>query len=102
MPSVSAIDKNSLANLSLTWISSCPRSRKAMNAAYLANEFEKFGTSNYTAEAEGNRRDVAVCERNRWVKPSVYQGQYNSITRRHEDEVLPILRNHGISFYAYR
>jgi aflatoxin B1 aldehyde reductase len=99
MPSASAID-NFLGDLSLTWIFSRPRSGKAMDAAYLANEFKKFGISNYTAgEVE---EIVAVCERNRWVKPSVYQGQHNAITRRHKDEMLPILRNHGISFYAYR
>lgn len=36
-----------------------------------------------------------------YVKPSVLQGQYNLFARKGEEELLPVLRKHGISYYAY-
>jgi aflatoxin B1 aldehyde reductase len=36
-----------------------------------------------------------------YVKPSVLQGQYNLFARKSEEELLPVLRKHGISYYAY-
>ena len=36
-----------------------------------------------------------------YIKPSVYQGMYNAITRAVEVELFPCLRRFGISFYAY-
>lgn len=33
--------------------------------------------------------------------PSVFQGSYNPIARLAEDDLLPVLRKHGISFVAY-
>jgi len=72
---------------------------EAMNAAYQAGKFEKFGLSNATAaEVE---HFMQICEKNNWVKPSVYQGLYNAIARRPEEDLLPVLRKHGISFYAW-
>ena len=38
---------------------------------------------------------------NGWQTPSVYQGMYNAITRDVERELLPALKNLGMSFYAY-
>lgn len=73
---------------------------EAMNAAYKDGKFEKFGLSNFNpAEVD---RVVVICEKNGWVKPSVYQGQYNAIARLSEDELVPTLRKHGLAYYAYR
>ncbi len=36
-----------------------------------------------------------------FVVPSVYQGNYNPVARRTEDEIFPVLRKHNIAFYAY-
>jgi aflatoxin B1 aldehyde reductase len=36
-----------------------------------------------------------------YVKPSVLQGQYNLLARRSEADLLPVLRKHGIAYYAY-
>ena len=92
-----------------------------MNKAYKAGHFERFGISNYSAQQVEEL--VSICEKNGWVKPSVYQvspanpfyvtciisdrvsilqGQYNAISRGNEDDLFPVLRKHGISFYAYR
>lgn len=44
---------------------------------------------------------IAICEREGYVKPSVYQGLYNLIDRRHEGAVLDLVRQHGMAFVAH-
>jgi aryl-alcohol dehydrogenase-like predicted oxidoreductase len=60
----------------------------------------KIGISNYTAK--GVEEFLSVCDKNGWTKPTVYQGQYNAVCRKRETELFPLLRKHGIKFYAYR
>lgn len=36
-----------------------------------------------------------------YVKPSVLQAQYNLFSRRGDEDLLPLLRKHGMSLYAY-
>lgn len=43
-----------------------------------------------------------MCEKNGYVKPAVYQGAYNAITRLAEENLFPVLRKHGMSFAAFR
>ncbi len=45
---------------------------------------------------------LEICEKKGYVKPSVYQGEYNLITRGAEQALFPILRKHGMAFIAYR
>jgi len=71
----------------------------AMNKAYQDGKFERFGLSNY--QVADVKEILEICERNELVKPSVYQGQYNPICRGAETELLALLRQHDISFYAY-
>ena len=73
---------------------------EAIDKEYRAGRFEKFGLSNFSPEEV--EKCVEVCEKNGWVKPSVYQGHYNAISRLSEDKLLPVLRKHGIAYYAYR
>lgn len=73
---------------------------EAIDKAYRAGKFKRFGLSNYTAaEVE---QFIEIAERRGFVKPSVYQGQYNAIVRGGEKELFPVLRKHSISFYAWR
>jgi aflatoxin B1 aldehyde reductase len=72
---------------------------RAINDAFVEGKFEKFGLSNYTPEEV--EQIVQICETNHWVKPTAYQGHYNAIARIHEDILIPTLRKHGISYYAY-
>jgi aflatoxin B1 aldehyde reductase len=73
---------------------------KAMNNAIQQGKFKNFGLSNYTpAEVKSF---IDICERNGYVKPSVYQGHYNAVVRGGEKELFPLLREHNISFVAYR
>lgn len=71
----------------------------AINAHYQKGRFEKFGLSNFTAaEVE---QFIEIAQKNNYVKPSVYQGMYNLLERNPEEKLFPVLRKHGISFYAY-
>lgn len=66
---------------------------------YREGKFKRFGLSNYAAwqVAEIYHK----CESSGWMKPTVYQGMYNALTRDVERELIPCLRNYGIEFYAY-
>lgn len=70
-----------------------------MNELYKTGAFKRFGLSNFLAhEVE---EVVRIARKNLFVLPSVYQGSYSAISRKQETELLPILRKHSISFYAY-
>lgn len=44
---------------------------------------------------------IDICEREGYVKPSVYQGLYNLIDRHHEGPVIDLVRKHGMQFVAH-
>jgi len=71
----------------------------AVNEEYQKGVFEKFGISNFTAEEV--EQVVEITKKNGWVQPTVYQGLYNVLSRANEEKLFPVLRKHGISFYAY-
>lgn len=48
------------------------------------------------------RAFLSVCEKNGFIKPTVYQGDYSMINRGMEKNLLPILREHGMVFNAFR
>eukprot|EP00438_Fugacium_kawagutii_P017500 Skav206888 [mRNA] locus=scaffold2387:12858:14059:+ [translate_table: standard] len=59
----------------------------------------RYGMSNYSAlEVD---RCCSLCKDHGWSMPSVYQGLYNPLNRLVEEELLPVLRKHGVSFVAY-
>jgi aflatoxin B1 aldehyde reductase len=45
---------------------------------------------------------MRICEEKGYVKPSVYQGQYNLFCRTYEDALFPVLRKYGMHFAAFR
>lgn len=72
---------------------------KAINQLYTKGKFRRFGVSNVTAaEVEEVQ---SICQRNSWVKPSVYQGGYNAYARGGEEALFPTLRKHDMAFYAF-
>ncbi|EST06653.1 NADP-dependent oxidoreductase domain protein [Kalmanozyma brasiliensis GHG001] len=75
------------------------RTLRAVNEAYEQGKFKRFGVSNYRADEVQTIVDITT--KNNWVKPSVYQGLYNSITRSAESELFPVLRKNNIAYYAY-
>ncbi|KAH8918495.1 Aldo/keto reductase [Atractiella rhizophila] len=72
---------------------------KTVDELFREGKFSMFGVSNFSLEEMGEL--LAVCEKNGYVKPSIYQGAYNGIMRQMEVRLLPLLRKHDIRFYAY-
>ncbi|KZL65212.1 aflatoxin B1 aldehyde reductase member 2 [Colletotrichum tofieldiae] len=72
---------------------------KAMSDALSQGKFKNYGLSNYSAAEV--QRFLDICEKNRYAKPSVYEGHYNAIVRGGEKELFPLLRKHNMSFHAY-
>ena len=70
-----------------------------INELYKAGKFINFGLSNYPSWLV--IEIVNLCIKENLVKPSIYQGMYNAITRRVENELLPALIFKGINFYAF-
>lgn len=70
-----------------------------INELYKTGVFRRFGLSNFNpAQVE---EVLKICNDRGYVPPTVYQGNYNAVARTAEQELLPLLRKHGIVFYAY-
>jgi len=65
-----------------------------VNEVYKEGWFKRFGLSNFLAKDVQKIYDV--CQREGYVLPSVYQGDYSAIARKQEEELLPLLRKLGI------
>jgi aflatoxin B1 aldehyde reductase len=74
-------------------------SLRAINQLYQEDKFARFGVSNYHATEVQAILDI--CDKQDFIKPSVYQGGYNALARAGEKELFPLLRKHNIAFYAY-
>lgn len=72
---------------------------KAINDLHQHKKFVRFALSNYTAYEVAEI--VILCTHNNWVRPTLYQGMYNAITRSVEAELFPALKRYGLNFYAY-
>lgn len=71
----------------------------AMQDLYEQGKFKNLGLSNFPAWMVV---DVwHICEKNGWVKPTVYEGIYNPLTRFAETELNAALSHFGMRFYAY-
>lgn len=71
----------------------------AMQELYEQGKFKNFGLSNFPAWMVA---DVwHICDKHGWVKPTVYEGIYNPLTRTAERELNAVLSHFGICFYAY-
>ena len=42
-----------------------------------------------------------ICKYNNWVRPTLYQGMYNAITRSIEAELIPACRRYGLDIVIY-
>lgn len=72
---------------------------EAMAEMYNQGKFSELGLSNYPAWMVA---DVChICDQNGWVKPTVYEGIYNPLTRKAEIELNDCLNHFGLRFYAY-
>ena len=59
----------------------------------------QLGLSNFTAYEVAEI--VMTCKHNNWVRPTIYQGMYNCITRGLETEVFHACRRYGLDIVVY-
>lgn len=71
----------------------------AMADLHDQGKYRELGLSNFPAWMVA---DVwHICDRRGWVKPTVFEGIYNPLTRRAEAELNACLNHFGMRFYAY-
>lgn len=71
----------------------------AMADLHDQGKYKELGLSNFPAWMV---TDVwHICDKHGWVKPTVFEGVYNPLTRRAEAELNDCLNNFGMRFYAY-
>ena len=71
----------------------------AMADLHSQGKFRELGLSNFPAWMVA---DVwHICDQRGWVKPTVYEGIYNPLTRRAEGELNACLNHFGMRFSAY-
>lgn len=72
---------------------------EAMADLHDQGKFKELGISNFPAWMV---TDVwHICDKHGWVKPTVFEGVYNPLTRKAEVELNDCLNNFGMRFYAY-
>ncbi|KAF2728642.1 Aldo/keto reductase [Polyplosphaeria fusca] len=71
----------------------------SMHAAYLANSFSHLGLCNISPATL--QAWLSIADEHGYVKPTVYQGQYNLLCRGYETQLFTLLKEHGIAFVAF-
>ncbi|KAK3063996.1 hypothetical protein LTS18_011066, partial [Coniosporium uncinatum] len=69
------------------------------NKMHKDGKFVQLGLSNFTAFEVAEV--VNICNERGWVRPSIYQGMYNCITRSIEAELIPACKRYGIDVVIY-
>jgi aflatoxin B1 aldehyde reductase len=62
-------------------------------------KFVQLGLSNFTAFEVAEV--VMICIQHEWIKPTIYQGMYNAITRSLEHELIPACKRYGLDVVVY-
>ena len=72
---------------------------RCVNDFHKQGKFVRLGLSNFTASEVAEV--VMTCKYNNWVRPTVYQGMYNAITRAIELDMIPTCKRYGIDIVVY-
>ena len=72
---------------------------EAMADLHDQGKFRELGLSNFPAWMVADAWHI--CDSHGWVKPTVFEGIYNPLTRRAETELNACLDEFGMRFYAY-
>jgi aflatoxin B1 aldehyde reductase len=73
---------------------------REVNALHKEGLFNRFGISNFMSWEVA--KICELCEKNGWIKPTVYQGVYHALQRTIEAELFPCLRHYGVSLYCFQ
>lgn len=71
----------------------------AMANLHAQGKFKELGLSNFPAWMVADVWNI--CDKHGWVKPTIFEGVYNPLTRKAEIELNACLNYYGIRFYAY-
>lgn len=71
----------------------------AMAELHDQGKYRELGLSNFPVKMIEEVFDI--CGKHGWVKPTVYEGMYNPLTRKAEGELKTCLENLGMRYYAY-
>ena len=72
---------------------------EACNEMYKQGKIKELGVSNFPAWMVAEAWEK--CDQNNWLKPTVYEGVYNPLTRKAEVELNACLNHYNLRFYAY-
>lgn len=72
---------------------------EAVNELHKEGKFVRLGLSNFTSFEVAEV--VLLCQQNGWVRPTIWQGMYNAITRGIESELIPACRRYGLDVVVY-
>ena len=72
---------------------------EAMADLHEQGKYTEMGLSNFPAWMTAEVCEL--CDRHGWVKPTVFEGVYNPLTRKAEVELNDCLNHYGMRFYAY-
>ncbi|KAH6988322.1 aflatoxin B1 aldehyde reductase member 2 [Ilyonectria sp. MPI-CAGE-AT-0026] len=72
---------------------------KALDDLHRQGKFKRLGLSNFSAFEVAEV--VTLCNERGWVRPTIYQGIYNAITRGIEGELIPCCRRYGIDVVIF-
>jgi aflatoxin B1 aldehyde reductase len=72
---------------------------EACNCLHKQGKVKELGVSNFPAWMVSE--SWHLCEKHGWIKPTVYEGIYNPLTRKAETELNSCLNNYNMRFYAY-
>ncbi|CAF1049522.1 unnamed protein product [Adineta steineri] len=70
-----------------------------INKLHEEGKFKIFGLSNYAAWEVAQIAEI--CISHKWIRPTIYQGMYNVLTRALEEELEPCCRHYGINILVY-
>lgn len=79
--------------------SSIENTLRACDDLFKRGLFKRLGLSNYSVKQFKIINEL--CEHNGWIKPTVYQGLYNAVSRDAEVELFPFLNALDIEFHAF-
>ncbi|KAI9763912.1 MAG: hypothetical protein M1840_009024 [Geoglossum simile] len=77
----------------------CEETLGVIDELHKQGKFKRFGLSNFLPDEVENM--VRVAKEKGFIAPTVYQGNYSPVARKQEELLFPVLRKHGIAFYAY-
>ncbi|KAK3670979.1 hypothetical protein LTR78_009095 [Recurvomyces mirabilis] len=90
---------NSLKVLGPDYATPLSETAEAFDDQYRRGRFTHLGVSNFMPEML--QEYIDICDKEGYVKPTVYEGHYNLLCRSYEETLFPLLREYGIAFNAY-